>query len=93
MKTVYAQISTGSNGSGTVRSSSDMINLNGSCGLMTLSNMTINTNTTYTECEIVADPNVTIDAGEVIFEANTVTLGSNVEITPGTVFEVRLLTQ
>ena len=88
-KTVYSQVSSGSNGSGTVRSSSDQIELSGNCSTMTFSNQTLSGSNTYTDCEIIADPNVMI-SGQIIFQASTVTLGQSVEVPMGATLDVQI---
>ncbi len=88
MKTVYSEVSTGANGSGTVYSSSDMIELINSCSPMTFSNETLSGTQTYQSCEIIADPNVTI-SGDIIFQAPNVTLDNNVEVPAGATLEIQ----
>ena len=88
-KTVHSQVSTGANGSGTVYNASDQIQLNGNCNTMVFSNTTLNVNQTYTDCEIMADPNVTISA-QIIFNASTVTLGNNVTIPLGATLDINI---
>jgi len=88
MKTVYSEVSTGSNGSGTVYGASDMIELINSCDPMTFSNTTLSGTQTHTACEIIADPNVTI-SGDIIFEAPKVTLDNNVDVPLGATLEIR----
>ncbi|MDH3246030.1 MAG: CAP domain-containing protein, partial [Saprospiraceae bacterium] len=88
MKTVYSEVSTGSNGSGTVYSSSDMIELINSCSPITFSNETLSGTQTYQSCEIVADPNVTI-SGDIIFQAPNVTLDNNVVVPAGATLEIQ----
>ena len=89
MKTVHSQVSTGANGSGTVYNASDQIELNGNCSTMVFSNTTLNVSQTYTDCEIMADPNVTISA-QIIFNASTVTLGDNVTIPLGATLDINI---
>ncbi len=88
VKTVHAQIR---NSSGSIKTATDQIILDGDeCeSIMTFSNETISGTQTYTDCEIIADPNVTIQ-GNITFEATTVTLGEGVEITPGTIFQIMM---
>lgn len=88
MKTVYSEVSTGSNGSGTVYSSSDMIELTNNCNPMTFSNETLSGTQTYQSCEIIANPNVTI-SGDIIFQAPNVTLDNNVEVPAGATLEIQ----
>ncbi len=89
VKTVYAQVSTGNSGSGSVYSASDQIDLNGNCSTMIFQNQTLSGNQTYSDCEIVADPKVTI-SGQIIFNANTVTLGNDVTIPLGATLNVQI---
>lgn len=89
IKTVYSQISTGSNGSGTVYSANDQIELTGSCDPMVFSNTNLSGSQTYNSCEIIAEPNVTI-SGQIIFQAGSVTLGQNVEIPYNATLEVEI---
>ena len=89
LKTVYSQVSTGSNGGGTIYSSSDVIEFSSDCDPMLFNNETLSGTQTYTACEIIADPNVMID-GLIIFQAGTVTLGENVEIPMGATFDVEI---
>ncbi|NND33688.1 MAG: hypothetical protein HKN76_13955, partial [Saprospiraceae bacterium] len=88
-KTVYSEVSTGLNGGGTIYSANDVIELNNSCIPMVFSNTNLNGTQTYTSCEIVADPNVSI-SGEILFEAPTVILGLDVEVPLGAIFEVQV---
>ena len=88
-KTVHVQVSTAANGGGTIYSSSDQIELNGNCNTMAFQNQTLHGSTTYTDCEIIADPNVTI-SGQIIFEASSVLLGTEVIVPAGATFEVRI---
>lgn len=90
-KTVYSEVSTGPDGSGTVYSASDMIYFNDPtpCDPMIFSNETITGPVTYTNCEIIADPNVDI-IGNVTFEASSVYLGPDVEIPLGSIFIIEM---
>lgn len=89
LKTVYSQVSTGMDGSGTVYNAQDEIELSGSCEPMVISNTTLNGTQTYTSCEIIADPNVIID-GEIIFQAGSVTLGINVEVPQNATLDIEI---
>jgi len=89
IKTVYSQVSTGSNGSGTVYSANDQIELSGSCDPMVFSNVNLNGAQTYNSCEIIADPNVMI-SGDIIFQAGSVTLGQNVEVPTNATLEIQI---
>lgn len=88
-KTVYAQIR---NAGGSVKTSSDEIMLDGiECqSPMTFDNETLSGTNTYTDCEIIADPNVLI-TGNITFEATLVTLGIGVEIQSGAEFEIVIM--
>ena len=86
-KTVYAETCIGQGCNTANYSASDQIELNGNCELMTFSNENLNENQTYTYCEIIADPNVTISA-QIIFQATEVTLGSGFEIPLGASLQV-----
>ena len=57
---------------------------------MTFSNETLSGTQTYSEFEMIADPNVMI-TGNITFEATQVTLGTGVEIQSGTVFEIMMM--
>ena len=89
LKTVYSQISSGADGSGTVYNASDQIQYISDCDPMVFSNTTLSGSQTYTSCEIIADPNVMI-SGQIIFQASTVTLGENVEIPMSATLEVQI---
>jgi uncharacterized protein YkwD len=89
LKTIYSQISTGPDGSGTVYNASDQIQFISNCDPMVFSNETLNGSQTYTSCEIIADPNVLI-SGEIVFQAGTVTLGENVEVPVSATLEVQI---
>ena len=89
LKTVYCQISTGINGSGTVYSANDQIQFISDCDPMIFSDVTLSGSQTYTSCEIIADPNVLI-TGQIIFQAGSVTLGENVEIPISATLEVEI---
>ncbi len=88
-KTVFVQIR---NAAGSVKTSSDEIILDGmECpSPMTFSNETLSGTHTYTDCEIIADPNVLI-TGDITFEATQVTLGVGVEVQAGAVFEIMMM--
>ncbi|MCB0687719.1 MAG: CAP domain-containing protein [Saprospiraceae bacterium] len=89
LKTVYYEVSTGFEGSGTVYSAEDQIELSGSCDPMVFSNTELNGTQTYNSCEIIADPNVMI-SGDIIFQAGSVTLGENVEVPENATLEIRI---
>jgi uncharacterized protein YkwD len=88
-KTVYAEVSTMPNGAGNMYSANDDIHLDNDCFPMVFSNTTLTGSETHTSCEIIADPNVVI-SGDIIFQANCVILGNNVEIPANATFEVQI---